>query len=234
MHPGVASAQEALLLGWEECRLTGLADEAFTCGANDQTIELFCAFRLPFGTGADVIGVEAVVDVQHSQAALPDWWLMAASGQCRSGALTAGADFSAVSACVDPWRGAATAEIQAFDIGMPRGGANQVRILAVAGLPSDSARTISASDVCYGVKIRIHTMKTNGPGSCVGCSDGACLVLNGITVRRLPGAPGGDLKLTIPAAGDGNRVTWRGGAGADCALVPVRAVTWGRIKSLYR
>ena len=225
-----------MLLSWDDCRTasSGTLDETFDCGFNDWVLDLYCAFRLPAGTGTDVIGVEAVVDVQNSQTTLPDWWLMGASGQCRSGALTASAEFSPGVACRDLWRGAATAEIQAFDIGQPRGGANQVRILAVAGLPSDSARAIPAGEACYGVIVRIDTRKTTGSGSCAGCAPGACLVLNGITVRRVPGSPGGDITITTPGPGDSNRVTWRGGAGADCNLVPVRAVTWGRIKALYR
>jgi len=27
---------------------------------------------------------------------------------------------------------------------------------------------------------------------------------------------------------------WQGGAGADCAAVPVRRTTWGAVKALYR
>lgn len=82
--------------------------------------------------------------------------------------------------------------------------------------------------------MRFRTGKSSGTGSCAGCLAPACLVLNGITIRRLPGAPGGDVIISSVGAGNPNWVTWRGGAGADCSLVPVRAVTWGRIKTLYR
>lgn len=231
-----ASAQEALYLSWDDCRSpsSGTTDQPFLCDLNDQILDLYCAFRPPIDTGPTVIGIVAILDIQHSDPSLPDWWKMAASGQCRSGALLASADFTQNGGCSDPWRNIAAAEIQEFDIGQPGGSPSQVRILAVAGVPADSARALTADRSWYGVKVRIKTTKTTGGNACAGCLPPACLVLNGIEIRRLAGSPGGDLMVVTPGPDDANRATWRGGAGADCALVPVRAVTWGRIKSLYR
>jgi hypothetical protein len=44
---------------------------------------------------------------------------------------------------------------------------------------------------------------------------------------------GGDLLLDTPGPEGANRATWQG-SGADCDAVPVRARTWGLLKSLYR
>jgi len=231
------SAAEAIYLSWSDCIAPGSAaqpDQLFGCGSNAQTFELLCAFTLPFATGADVIGVEVVVDVQHSEATLPPWWMMAASGQCRSGDLIASVDFSDNPGCADPWQGAAAGEVQGFDIGMPRALPSQVRIKAVAGVPSPSARTLDATTTYNALKLVISSDHSAPPVQCAGCNEPACLVLNSILVRRLSGAPGGDIQLVLPGAGNANRATWQGGVGADCALVPARRTTWGEIKSLYR
>lgn len=233
LAPRNAAADEGLGLAWDDCRTgSGLTNLSFACDNNDAMLELIASFQL----GApltDVIGIEVVVDVQHSSATLPDWWLMG-SGACRADQLFAGADFTLLGDCADPWNGAASAEVQGYDTGQPRGGANQARIRAVAGVLPANARSLAAGVNYYGLRVRFRTGKSSGTGSCAGCLAPACLVLNGITIRRLPGAPGGDVIISSVGAGNPNWVTWRGGGGADCSLVPVRAVTWGRIKTLYR
>ncbi|TMQ69683.1 MAG: hypothetical protein E6K80_10900 [Candidatus Eisenbacteria bacterium] len=74
---------------------------------------------------------------------------------------------------------------------------------------------------------------TTGTGSCSGCGLDACLVLNSMWVRRVPGAPGGDVFVSAAAPDGGNMATWQG-SGADCAAVPTKPSSWGRIKALYR
>ena len=232
-----ASAAEAVYLSWFDCIAPGSAwqpDQTFGCGDNTTSFELLCAFTLPYATGPDVIGVEVVVDVQHSKPTLPPWWMMAASGQCRSGALVASTDFTDNPGCADPWQGTASAEIQAYDAGEPRGQPNQIRIKAVAGVPASSARTLDASTRYNALKLVIRSVLSAPPGECSGCSDPACLVLNSILVRRIAGSPGGDIQLTLPGGANQNRATWQGGVGVDCGLVPARRSTWGEIKSLYR
>ena len=55
-------------------------------------------------------------------------------------------------------------------------------------------------------------------------------------VKLLRGGKSIPTEVTLETSGPShaNWVTWRGGSGADCAAVPVRARTWGQIKSLYR
>ena len=59
-------------------------------------------------------------------------------------------------------------------------------------------------------------------------------MLNSVIVKRQPGTAGGDVILGEPGPGNANWATWQGGSGANCATVPARAVTWGRLKGLYR
>lgn len=225
-----AAAGEALELAWHECRTgSGLASETFGCGDNQISFDLVLAFRAGHDV-TEVIGVEAVLDVQHSSSVLPDWWQMGSSG-CRSKTLAGVGGFADLTDCVDPWRGAGTAALQGFDIGQPRGGAGQVRIRAVAGVLPKNAVTIDADTVYYALRLRLMTAKSGGPGSCPGCIEPACLVLNGITLRRLAGP---DVVLVTPAAPGSNRATWNGGTAAACDPVPVRRGAWRAVKALYR
>jgi hypothetical protein len=230
-----AVAAEEIALAWDDCIEGGAAllDMQGECDFNLGFVPLFPSFRVPQSTPADVIGVELVIDVQHAGTTLPDWWRMS-PGDCRDGALSADGDFSAAPGCADPWAGGGAAQVQGYLVTLPYGQASQARILAVAGVPSIEAKALDAAIVYHAARIRLSKEKSSGAFSCIGCTSGACLVLNGIIVRRLPGSPGGDLTLTIPRNGTQNRVTWNGGQGADCSAVPVRRATWGLVKSLYR
>jgi len=188
---------------------------------------------MPQATGPDVLGLIAVIDLQHSEPTLPDWWQLAKSGGCRSGNLSASADFTLNEECVDPWNGEAVSEGQAFRPGGPRGGANQVRFVAVCGVVPELARTLDAASMYYGLKLVIRNGLTTGPARCMGCLQPACLVLNSIEVKRTAGAPGGDILITMPGPGNANWALWRSG-GPDCTMVPVRNVTWGQVKGIYR
>ncbi len=206
----------------------------FPCDANIGQEDLFLAFTMPQATGADVLGIIAVVDIQHSDAALPEWWKLAASGACRSGNLLASGDFSGNTTCTDPWQGEAVAEIQGYDLGSPRGGANQARIKVACGVAPGLERALDTFAMYYGTRLTLLNGGTTGFAACAGCLGSACLVLNSIEVKRTPGAPGGDLFISSPGPANANWALWRGGQGANCALVPTRNMTWGRLKSLYR
>jgi len=226
-----ARAQGGLYLTWSDCPQGGGSQSDFvSLCTNDGQQELYCAFTMPQATGADVLGIIAVIDLQHSQSPLPNWWHLEASGGCRSQCisgpcLAASTDFSQSAACVDPWHGQAVSEIQAYTIGEPRGLPSQVRIKAVAGVTPALAVSLGATSMYYGVKLVIQNTWTTGVGACAGCSPSACLVLNSIEVVRTAGAPGG---------GNLNWARWGGSPDADCGLVPARALTWGGVKSLYR
>jgi hypothetical protein len=230
-----ASAGEGLFLTWNDCELGVAArhDRTSACTSNPGTQSLYCAFTMPFAADS-VLGVDIVVDLQQTTALMPPWWQFAPDS-CRTGALQASFDFSVNTSCTEFWFNEAAGALQGYQVGQPRGSANQARIkVAGAVLPGFGYRALNATDMYYAAKIVVTNAQTTGAGSCGGCLAPACLVLNSIAVRRQPGAPGGDILVQIPGPGDANRATWQGGAGADCQAVPVRAATWGRIKSLYR
>jgi len=233
--PGAAAggpAGDGIFLTWNDCRLgaTAAAQATFSCLDNTGQHELVAGFRLPQPVDS-VIGVEVVIDLQIADATLTPWWELQAGG-CREFLVNASADVSATS-CANPWGGNGAALVQDYQVGQPRGGANQARMkVVVAVSPSDSARSLQGGVDYSALRVILPHQKSTGLGACSGCSGDACLVLNSIWLRVLPGGSG-DVYLEVPASAGAQQVTWQGSA-ADCAAVPVENPTWGRLKQLYR
>jgi len=228
-----AEPLEALRLGWDDCPTSAGAssNKPFTCDTNLGSSSLFCAFSVlqPID---QIIGLEIVVDVQHSMSSLPDYWRLGPFPECRYDMLTASVDFSTANECRDP--GFTGAAMQGYIATQPRGLQSQARIKSVVFVPSPETRSVSNDTTYHAVRLVFSHDRTVNVNQCTGCAAPACLVLNSILVRRVAGAFGGDQLLSAPGPGDANWAFWRGTAGADCTMVPVRAVTWGSVKSLYR
>lgn len=230
-----AAAAEGIYLTWHDCfqGASHTSNLDFACADNFGSNDLYCAFTMPQAAN-NVLAVEAVVDIQHSSPSLPDWWRLDVGG-CRQGNLMASANPAGKTACVDMWQGTgAIAGVQGYIPSEPRGAASQARIKVAASVLPPEAVSVDGTSMYYAVRITLANNNTVGPGSCSGCGQPACLVLNSILVGRIPGSPGGDYFLQIPGAGDANWARWQGGSGADCAAVPVRNRAWGQVKSLYR
>jgi hypothetical protein len=234
--PSIGRAAEGLYLTWNDCALDAAATHDLVSGCASDLGEqaLYCAFGLSAPVDS-VLGLELVVDVQSAAPQMPDWWRFDLGG-CRAGNLSAGFVFPPFSPCGDFFHGNAAGGLQDYSLREPRGGAGQARIkVAASVLPSVGGyASLDAEQIYYAVRLTITNAHTAGAGPCAGCSQPACLVLNSILLRRQPGTAGGDLVVSVPGPGLANRATWQSGLGADCAAVPVRAVTWGRIKGLYR
>jgi hypothetical protein len=231
--PGTLHAAE-IYLGWDECRHqgAGLDDIQAVCLSDEGQSELHCSFVLHQSID-DVVGVEVVVDLQHGTEALPAWWQMLGKGMCRDGSLLASGNFLDNEVCTDPWRDLGVA-VALFEPGLPRGRPGQARLRGVYAIRSDSARVLVPGVHYYALKLVIRNDRTVFPSSCTGCGDPACLVLNRIDILRGLGSEPAEIGLETSGPNAANRVTWRGGAGASCAAVPARRVTWGSIRALYR
>lgn len=235
LAPRPLCAAEGIYLTWNDCYLgaSQVSNVDFACAVSSGSEELFCAFTMPQAAN-NVIGVEVVVDMQHSSTSLPDWWRLDKGG-CRDGALTASPHPGSGTGCIDMWQGTgAIAQIQGYHPMEPRGANSQARIKVAASVLPPEAVSVDGTSMYYAVRIILSHEKTTGVDACLGCLQPSCLVLNSILVGRLPGSPGGDYFLQAPGAGDANWARWQGGSGANCAAVPVRNRAWGQVKSLYR
>ncbi len=231
----VAPAAEGLFLTWNDCAPSPLAshDLSWACDANTGEQRLYCAFRLAAPVDS-VLGFELVVDIQHSAPSLPDWWRLAAGG-CRWGQLGAGLDFREHADCADFSQGRAAGGVLGYYMTEPRGGEDQARIkVAGSWLPELGYASLDDASTYYAARIVLGDARTVGDAPCLGCALPACLVLNCLWLRRQPGAAGGDVLVSSVGLDADAWATWQGGSGANCAAVPVRAVTWGRLKGMYR
>jgi len=239
LAPRPVGAAEGLYLTWNDCALgpTASSNRDFACDTDLGVNELYVAFTMPQAAG-NVRAVEIVVDLQHSSPVLPDWWRLESNG-CRwpmfePATLTAAGTFPERTACLDMWQGAPTApaaEIAGYTSGQPGGGANQVRIKVTASVLPGNEQTLDGTSMYYAARIILANSRT--VGTCSGCAEAACLVLNSIIIGRTEGS-GGNYFLQTPGPGEANWALWQGGSGASCAAVPIRNRTWGRVKGLYR
>jgi hypothetical protein len=224
---------EALHMAWDDCPIVqGVShNNPFSCSTNLGSGSLYCALSVlqPLD---QVIGLELVVDVQHSQSTLPDYWRLGPAPDCRHDDLSASVDFTGTNGCVDPAFSGAL--VQDYVVGSPGGLASQARIKVVVFLPSPETRTFANDTTYHAARLIFSYDHSTNPVTCAGCNTPACLVLNSIWIRRTQGAFGGDVFVGTPGAGNSNWATWQGKSGSDCSMVPVRNLTWGSIKSLYR
>jgi hypothetical protein len=224
-----AGAAEGLYLSWNECALSPASSPQHAPACDTETGEhtLFTAFTLPFAVDS-VIALEIVIDLQISGTSLPPWWEFQEKG-CHQNALLATAAPAPGTPCGDPW-GVPATEAVSYYPGEPRGGPSQARVkINVAVLPG-LYRRLEPNVMYHAARLRFQNF---GTSLCTGCLQSGCLVLNSITIGRLPGAPGGNLLLEAPGPGSANRATWNGGA-QHCDAVPVRSRTWAQLKALYR
>lgn len=220
---------QAISLAWEDCAASGTPTLTHDCADVPVDRLLFAAVQV--GASLDeVIGANLVIDVQSAEASVPSWWQVGPGG-CREARLIPEALPTAPS-CSDAWGGQAAALLQGVAIPRPGGAPHQMRLLVATAVPSGSAVTLSPSNRYHLVRLRLRTDLATGPGSCPGCASGGCLVLNSVELVRLPGSKGGDLTIAQPDAPQGNWASWQ--TGASCSAVPVRPVSWGQIRALYR
>lgn len=230
VSPGSA---QGINLAWDNCG--GPADRAFACDTNSGNNVLIASFQAP--AGIDLFNsAEVIIDIKSSTDPLPDWWRLrnqtGQTGQCRTGAISANADFTSNTGCTDQWQGQGAGGIGTYRVGgpSPLADLSRVRLTMVFAVPSGSEVALTPGTEYYGAKIVVTNVKTVAPTNCADCATPMSITLNGIRVSQPFGSPGGNVLLVDPAAS--RSVTWQGGVGAP--PVPTRSTTWGQVKSLYR
>jgi hypothetical protein len=243
-----ASMAAGVNLGWSDCGPAGQVDRTFACGTNAGTNLMVGSFDPPVPL-TQVVAIEAVVDLISQSLTLPDWWKVknppGKLGFCRNGALTGNADFTGGPfTCVDLFAGGASGGIGAMLYPFPANpnlttgsfadSLRWARINMVYAIPQPGPTlAVDPGIQYYAFKLSVSNAKSTGVGSCAGCAEPVCIVLNQIRLSQPLGV--GNFDVTTPIAGQTRTITWQGGPGqSTCDLVPTRRATWGQIKSLYR
>lgn len=224
-----ASASHAQVnLSWDNCGSFGGQNKTFACDTNTGApFTLYGSFISP--DAPQCVAIEAVVDFMNADAALQDWWKLG-TGECRQGAFNGSFDFtSGPFDCVDFWGGQSIGVSGVITDGAGLG-ANTLRFKFVTALPAPT--DMDPGSEIYGFKLTVLRTKTVGTGSCAGCTDGACFVLNSVLVNQPAGV--GDFFLTGAPAGGRDFATWQSAPTLLCGLVPTQSRTWGQVKALYR
>ena len=242
-----------LRLAWNNCDgAGGLHEINFDCNTNAsaQAHTLVASFTAPAGITA-YIANQATILVQSQSPVLPDWWQLKGTGQCRTGAATADANFAAGPfGCTDVWAGASVSgSLASYNVGYQ--GPNQGRMNLVFAVPSANAVPLVEGQEYYAFKVTILNTKTVGTGSCAGCSTPVALLLSSVIVIQPTGTPGGNVDIGIRP---GVELTTQSVAGWQCPTqfhvscgsfgcdyvygtdcsTPARPSTWGMIKAAYR
>jgi hypothetical protein len=212
-------------LGQGDCWLTGATNAVNNaCTSNTgSALTLFITVVPPVAVN-NFNNVECVIDVQSGTSALPDWWQLA-SGGCRAGAASA-ATITGGANCLDIWGGDA---IGVLAFAPPNFGPLRIRLLPVVGSPTEYP--ITTTDELAVAKVTISRTKSTGAGSCTGCSEGACIVLNSVLVGQ-PATSAFDQLVSNPI--ENQHVLYNAGVAGCPGIIPVRSTTWGQVKALYR
>jgi hypothetical protein len=229
----VASAGGINLL-WNDCGSlgggAGVMNRSFACNSNNGNNDLYVSFEPD--VNINVSNADLTIDLQSAGTVLPAWWQFKSPGTCRQASLSTRVD---PGTCFDLWEQQANFSIAAYFtvanapqiIPSP----NRARILGSVGT-GFFVSTVRPGTEYFCFQVRINNQKTVGTGSCAGCQEPVCLVLNEL---RLSTYDSGDFLLYAPL--DSNFATWQGGAigGPGCpGSTPTLNRTWGRVKTLYR
>jgi hypothetical protein len=223
-------------LNWNDCIAGGIStNKAFACNGDTGAHVMFGSY-VPLAYIDSVCGAEIVLDLQSMGSPLPLWWNFQ-SGGCRAGSLTRGFDFTGGPFnCLDHWNGNVAFSALSYAPGFS--GPNTARIVMFVALSSPTCTGpydtgVEPGSEYYAFKLTLNHAKTVGDGSCAGCLDPVCVVLNEIKLEE--GHSPVSHSLVNPDTQ--NHVTWQGGAISPPGCpgsTPVLNRTWGAVKSLYR
>lgn len=198
----------------------------FACNTNSGFAPITASF-VPSTDAPLWIGIESTVQLQVQATYVPDWWQFSNSGTCRQSALTTSSDFTSAPAlaCADPWAGAGVGGITSYIAGnsLSPPAPAWLRLAYALASPAPIFRSVEY----YGFRATINFSKTVGIGACAGCTIPVLIVLNEIRSAQNNGVTEIDTTPVSNAC-----VSWQSGSG--CQIVPVRNVTWGAVKSMYR
>lgn len=231
---------EGLNLSWDDCGNLGVFAKSFACDVNTGEDVLVASCMLP-ATIDSVCGFQADMDGVFG-VTVPDWWRIRTPINppdpvfCR--------DTLGFRLVHEPGSQSCP---QMFGSIPPEGGSANpygLRWLVIPRYTADTRRmrfglegfapdhpAVSPGIEYYAFSIKLRHTQTVGPGSCAGCEEPLCLVLN--TLRVYSAECVESIYLTTPL--ERNHVIWQSESLPTCPMsTPVRRSTWGSIRSIYR
>ena len=230
LSASVASAT-GVNLSWNDCGLAGTQNTTFACNVTSGVPFIMFASYIPPPNINELVGMSSQIDIKTDQAVLPDWWAHG-TGFCRgTTGMSVSFDFtSGPFSCTDFWAGQAAGGF-AYDVGF--GSPDRARMRIQCAIPFGTQAPVDPSTEYYAYKVTITRAKATGTGSCAGCSNPACIVLNEIQLFQPP-TDANDPIINNPI--DRQFVTWQGPTSVNICpqSTPNRKSSWGEVKSLYR
>ena len=227
----VASAAAGVNLRWTSCFGDGGASvRTFACNSNSGSNVLAASFELPSDLPQG-FAVQVKIDLATSGTSLSDWWKFFNAGNCRQTSLSAAAQDG--TNCPDWSLGLASVSIAGYNEGTV-GGPNTADINIANAVSLDQVQDLVAGQEYGVVRLTISNAKTVGTGSCSGCTDAACVIVQSVDTFSAQDNGAVHILMDGPTNGtDSNYVTWQSatecpGGGAS------QSVTWGRIRSVLR
>lgn len=230
-----ASASAAGIdISWNDCVLgssTTATNRNFTClGATNQNYQLFFQFRTPVAM-PHFVAITMYVDiVPIASGPLAPFWHYEGNG-CNGSAVKGAQISGAIPATcavnyLEPWGGGpdGTFAIAAYGADFQRAGLGHLIALGARG----DGFPITANTNYYGAHIQFNNRNRH---TCFGCTQQATVLWELARFESNDGSPAVD----ISNPDNGTNCVGINGAGAGtCGALPVKATTWGAIKSMYR
>lgn len=229
---GNAGAQGGINLSWDDRGTHGFSARTFARDTNAGSSVLIPSWQPPAIPYEHCFpGISAILDVQTAGAALPDWWRYRTAGSCRQNSLRPSTDLAnPIPSCPEPWFCPGTPGLFLYEPG--HGGPNRLRTGVSVSIGRLLCHSVIPDVEVTGSKIVIDHARSTGAGACMGCEEGACIVLNSVELALVTRSGQQRVPLTAPLSG--NFVVWPSGVGDCPAATPVGNTTWGRLKSSYR
>jgi hypothetical protein len=203
-----------------------VSSTTFACNTNTGNRVMTASFMLDVPMD-DMIALEWAIEGQSDLPALPDWWKLGATPDCRAGKATFNSNYTGMESgtCVDWTAGAG------FNAPNYLWDTNMAHLTMGVAIDGGTPYAAAADQEYYAGGATILFSKVVGTGLCAGCSSGMIFGLKSLGVVGLSGRRD---DFFTPLPGGNQCLRWNNTILPCAPPVPARNTTWGQVKSLYR
>lgn len=227
---GAAMAADGIALAWDNCagEVGANANKNFACNTDSDPGG---AFKLvaSFDAGlVDVVGIQAILDINSAPASLPSWWAIQTGG-CRGTRDGIGDPVSpGTTGCNND--GYANNTAMQTNTGLASEVIGGSRLRQKYELIATDPILFNSGTHYYGMTVTLNQLNTVA-SACAGCSTPVCIGLSEMRFEDI----GSAVTVVSDQLGSFSReATWQGGTGNCIGATPAKKSTWGSVKALYR